>query len=189
MNKEKYVFLDRDGVINKDGDGWTKYGYITSVKDFYFLPGVTGALSKLASRGYKAVIISNQQGVARKIYSDNDLGAITEFFVKKVNEAGGNIAKVYYCTHLKEEDCACRKPKSGLFLKAKKELGIRDLGGFFYIGDRERDIEAGKGAGLKTIAVLTGLSSRAEIRAWGNKPDYISGDLEEAAEIVLKESK
>ena len=108
------VFLDRDGVINKyPGD--TKY--VNSWQEFYFLPGVKQALRKLTESGYRIFILSNQAGVAKGMYSQQGLDEITANMLREVNEAGGSICGVYYCVHRDEDNCSCRKPKIGLFLK------------------------------------------------------------------------
>jgi len=182
---DKYVFMDRDGVINKDPQGWTEYSYVTRWEDFHFLPGTLGAFKRLSHAGYKTVIISNQQGVGKGYFTEKTLDDITKKMVKAIEETGGEVAGVYCCTHTKEERCDCRKPDSGLFIKAQKELGIDDLTALFYIGDTERDIQAGKKAGLKTILVLSGKSTLEDAEKWQSKPDYICDDLLAAVNLVV----
>ncbi|MGB3082259.1 MAG: HAD-IIIA family hydrolase [Candidatus Omnitrophota bacterium] len=182
---ERYVFIDRDGVINKDPGGWTEYSYVTRREDFHLLSGALEALEKLAEAGYKGVIISNQQGVGKGYFTEKDLEAVTDEMLQKIKKAGGDIEGVYYCTHAKEEDCPCRKPKTGLFEKAEKELGI-DPKRKFYIGDTERDMDAGRAAGLRTILVLSGKSSRDDAKSWHAKPDFICDNFLEAANLVIK---
>jgi len=183
--KDKYIFLDRDGVINKDPAGWTEYSYVTRPEDLHILAGVKEAIRKLTDAGYKVVIISNQQGVGKGYFTRKDLDEVTRKMLEAVKKSGGDIAGVYYCVHAKEEDCDCRKPKPGLFLKAREEFGIGSFTDMFYIGDTERDIQAGQKAGLKTILVLSGKASREDVREWGHKPDHICRDLPEAVEVVL----
>ncbi|MGB2878875.1 MAG: HAD family hydrolase [Candidatus Omnitrophota bacterium] len=182
---EEYVFIDRDGVINKDPGGWTEYGYVTRWEDFHFLPGTLEALKALKGAGYKAVIISNQQGVGKGYFTEAALKDITGKMVSTIKGSGGEVAGVFYCIHAKEEDCDCRKPKAGLFLKAKEELGIESFESNFYMGDTERDIQAGRAAGLKTILVLSGKSSRQDAEGWSHKPDHICGSIAEAVNIVI----
>ncbi|MFH1665364.1 MAG: HAD-IIIA family hydrolase [Candidatus Omnitrophota bacterium] len=184
---DKLVFIDRDGVINEDPGGWTEYGYVTRLEELRILPGAAEALGKLSRAGYRNVIISNQQGVGKGYFSQADLDGVTSEVRRAVEEAGGRIDGVYYCTHRKEEDCPCRKPKEGLFLIAREELGIKSFEGKFYIGDTQRDIEAGKRAGLRTILVLSGKSSREDAEEWEHKPDHICGSLLEAAEFIIRE--
>lgn len=186
---DKLVFIDRDGVINRDPLGWTEHSYITSPEDIYFIPGSIDAIKKLTEAGYKSVVISNQQGVGKGYFSKEDLDRVTERVRKEVKAKGGSIEAFYYCLHREEEDCMCRKPKGGLFLTAKEELNIKDIDGKFYVGDTERDIIAGKTVGLKTILVLSGKSSEKDIQNWGNKPDHVCKDLLEAVGIILGEEK
>ncbi|MDD5634222.1 MAG: HAD-IIIA family hydrolase [Candidatus Omnitrophica bacterium] len=185
---KKFVFIDRDGVINKDG-GSSARGYITRWKDFIFLPKALAALKKLAGKGYSAVIISNQQGVGKGIYTERELKKITEKMKQRIEKKGGRVAGIYYCTHRKEENCACRKPKIGLIVKAKKRLRIGSFKGKFIIGDAERDVETGKRAGLRSILVLTGNSTRKDAANWKCKPDHICKDLMEAVNIVLADEQ
>lgn len=184
---EKYVFLDRDGVINKDGWGWTDHGYIKRWEDFHFLPRAVEALKRIAEAGYKCVIISNQAGVGQGYYTKEALSEVTDKMLDAIKKAGGNIAGVYYCTHAKEEGCDCRKPKPGLLHQAKKELGIQDVSGKYYVGDTERDIQAGKSANLKTVLLLSGKTSAREWEKWEQKPDHVCKDLLEAADLIIKE--
>ncbi|MFH1411734.1 MAG: HAD family hydrolase [Candidatus Omnitrophota bacterium] len=182
----KYVFIDRDGVINKDPAGWTEYGYVTTPEDFRVIEGVPEAIKIFTDAGYGCVIISNQQGVGKGYFSQEELRKVTEKMNSIIEDAGGKIEKAYYCTHTREEKCPCRKPRTGLFLKARQDLGIEDLDGKFYIGDTERDILAGKNAGLKTVLVLSGKDTKRDAEDWKEKPDYISKDLREAAELIVK---
>jgi len=159
----KYIFLDRDGVINKDCAGGTKYGYATCPSEFVFLPKVLEALKYFYENGYKAVIVSNQQCVGKGYLSKEELKCITDKMIIDIESSGGKVAGVYYCVHKKEENCDCRKPKEGLFLKAKTELSITSLSNMYYVGDTERDVIAGEKAGLKSITVLTGKSIASDI--------------------------
>jgi len=183
--EEKYVFIDRDGVVNKDLGGGCEHGYVTEWKDFHFLPGVLDAIKLLADNGFKSAIISNQQCVGKGYLTERVLEDITQKMTNEIENAGGAIAGCYYCVHLKEENCRCRKPKEGLFHKAQEELNIRQLKDKFFIGDSEQDVLAGKKAGLKTILVLSGKSSKEDAGTWQVKPDHICEDLLEAAKIIV----
>ncbi len=174
----KVIFLDRDGVINKDLERYT-----TSWDEFEFLPGAKEALAKLVQAGFRIVIISNQAGVAKGLYTKKTLDEITDNMLREIEHAGGKIDSIYYCLHQTSDNCSCRKPKPGLLLKAQKELNI-DLAQAFFIGDSRRDVLAGKAAGCKTIIVLSGKSKIEDLDV---KPDYIARDLFSAVEkIILK---
>ncbi|MCL6519947.1 MAG: D-glycero-beta-D-manno-heptose 1,7-bisphosphate 7-phosphatase [Armatimonadetes bacterium] len=175
----KVVFLDRDGVINKNRDD-----YVKTVDEFEFLPGALEGLARLKEAGYKAVIVSNQAGVGRGLFSLDELEQITKAMLGEIRLTGGEIAGVYYCIHRKDEGCGCRKPEPGLFLKAREELGLDSEGGFL-IGDTESDICAGYRAGCTTILVLTGKSSADDVEHWQYKPDYIADNLNSAVEWII----
>ena len=111
---------------------------------------------------------------------------ITEKMQRILKDSGVNIAKAYYCPHTAEENCDCRKPKTGLFKQADKDFGPIDFSKTFFIGDSSIDIEAGKHIGAKTILVLSGKTkSEEETKEWKYKPDYIAKTLLEAVEIVI----
>lgn len=188
MMPKKVIFIDRDGVINKDPAGWTPHSYVAKWGDFHFLPGAKRAIKKLNDNGYRVIVISNQAGVGKGIYTEEMLNEISARMAVEVEKEGGRIEKIYYCTHKLSDDCACRKPKTGLFEQAEKELGIQAAGNYF-IGDNRMDIVAGKRKGIKTILVLSGKSSHDEVKGWDEKPDYISRDFQEAADFVIKEGK
>jgi len=186
----KYIFIDRDGVINLDGSEFGGPGYITRWEDFKFLPGVLTAFKKAAESGYKCVIISNQQCVGKGLISQGELDLITAKMTDEIRKAGGGVAGVFYCTHLKEENCDCRKPKTGLFKKAEKELGINLNGGsYYYIGDSERDAISGRDAGLKTILVQSGRTKEDGEKEWEVKPDHVSKDLSEAVDFIAENER
>lgn len=182
---KKIIFIDRDGVINKDPGGWTEYNYVTRWENFHFLHGSKEAMKKLNDRGFEIILVSNQAGVGKGHYSKNALNDINSKMLKEIEKSGGRIKKTYYCVHKPDDNCGCRKPETGLFRQAEKELGIKAKGNFF-IGDGKMDIEAGRRIGLKTILVLSGKSSLKDVDTWDIKPDFIFDDLEKAVDFILK---
>ena len=185
----KYLFIDRDGVVNKDPGDWTETGYVTKWEDFYFLPRVLESLKKATDSGYRVVIISNQQCVGKGYITSEELDDLTDNIKRAMKEAGVDVAGIYYCVHKKDDECSCRKPKPGLFHMAQDEFEIKDLKNCFYIGDSARDIVAGKKAGMKTILVLSGKSEPGEVDAWEDKPDHVCKDLDCAVDIALEEGE
>ena len=186
---ERFVFIDRDGVINRDGTGRTPQGYTTKWEDFEFLPGSLEALRKFNEAGYKCIVVSNQKCVATGLMTEEELESLTDKFTRQVKENGGSIDKVYYCMHRDEDNCSCRKPKEGMFLKAQEELGVHTFKGKYYIGDTKRDIQAGRKIGLTTILVLSGKSTEDDVSSWEEKPDYVLGSLLEAANMIIEGEK
>ncbi|MCM8779639.1 MAG: HAD family hydrolase [Candidatus Omnitrophica bacterium] len=183
----KIVFLDRDGVINRyPGD----FKYVTSWNEFQFLDGAKEAIKKLNDCGYKVFIVSNQAGVSKGIYSKAELDNITENMLDEITKSGGEICETLYCTHREEENCACRKPKTGLIdlvlEKFKKQKIDIDLSKSYFIGDTIRDIQAGKSAGLKTILVFSGKEKPEFKRKWQEEPDYTAQDLKEAVDFICR---
>lgn len=185
----KIVFLDRDGVINKyPGD----FKYVTRLEDFCLLPGVGLAIKKLNDAGFEIFVASNQAGVSKGAYTQETLDLITKTMLNELKKSGANIKKVHYCTHKQEDNCLCRKPKTGLIdqaVKLLKEEGKNiDFNKSYFIGDTERDIITGKSAGLKTILVLTGKEKSSELSGWKVKPDIIALDLSQAVELIKNNS-
>jgi histidinol-phosphate phosphatase family protein len=183
----KAIFLDRDGVINRyPGDK----EYVKSWDEFHFLPNVKPALKKLNDFGYKIFIISNQAGVSKGIYTRENLDLITKNMLDVLKKQNITVAGVYYCTHLAEDDCSCRKPKTGLIdmaiAKMRKdglEIALSDT---YLVGDTTRDIQTGKSAGLKTILVFSGKEKPENRNTWQILPDFTASDLSEAVQIILK---
>ena len=181
----KAIFIDRDGVINKDPGGWTKYDYVTDWKEFFFIPGALEALRILKESGIRVVVISNQAGVNKGYFSREELDTVNKKMVDEIEKEGGRLEEVYYCVHTDEENCDCRKPKTALIDKAAKKYAI-ELKKTFFLGDTRLDVAAGKKAGAKTILLLSGKTTREEAKSWEEKPDYIFGDLLDAVKWITK---
>ena len=170
----KVVFLDRDGVINKY-PGHRRY--VTSWKEFEFLPGSIEAIASFKEKGFKIFVISNQAGVAKGLYSQKDLDFLTKNMVNSMKKKKTGVDGVYYCTHLKEGNCSCRKPKTGLFRQALKDYGIKKLSLAFFVGDSIGDVEAAKNFGIKSVLVLSGKENISSKESWAYNPDYIFDNL------------
>lgn len=177
------VFLDRDGVICRYlADDFTK-----SWEEFEFLPGAKEALKLLNQARAKVIIISNQSGINRGIYSAQALKEIDHRMKKAIAFSGGKITASYYCPHTSQEGCSCRKPGTGLVEKAVsgQHLNLKDSAAYF-VGDAETDIITGHKAGLVTILVLSGRTVLAEeAKNWAIKPDHIAPDLMGALKYIL----
>ena len=146
----KTIFLDRDGVINKE------INYLHKIDDFEFLDGVFETCQYLISLNYKIIIITNQSGIARGYYSANDFQIITNWMIAEFKKNNVDILDVFHCPHSPSSNCDCRKPKPGMFIEAKNKHNI-DMLKSWMIGDSERDIRAANLAGIKnTILVRSG---------------------------------
>jgi D,D-heptose 1,7-bisphosphate phosphatase len=166
--KNRAVFLDRDGTVNVEKD------YLYRVEDFEFEKNVPQTLKYLYDKGYKLIIISNQSGIARGYFTEEDVEALHKFIASKSIGAGFEITGFYYCPHL--EGCACRKPGTEMIERAVIEHDL-DISQSFMIGDKEADIIAGKKAGLTTILVGTGYGRETEkkFKGYDHYFDDISG--------------
>lgn len=179
----KLVFVDRDGVINRDPIG----DYVKTWKDFHFLPRVLKALQLLTKANYSIVIISNQAGIGDGVFPLKSLRLITKNMLIKMRRSGIKVRGVYYCLHGKRAGCKCRKPQIGLFKQAAKKIFVNKQNTYF-IGDKASDVLAGKRYGIKNIFVLTGhgKSDRKKLN-YALKPNRITKDLYEAVQYLLKQ--
>lgn len=178
------IFLDRDGVINEN-----RADYVKSWSEFRFLPGSREAIARLTQAGHRLVVCTNQAGVARGTITVEAVHEIHRRMLDAIDEMGGKIEKVYYCPHGKEEGCPCRKPRPGMLLRARAELGL-DMHNAIFIGDSMSDIGAGLAAGVHSVLVLSGLGLE-QLRTYhhvANGPFRISLDLKHAAELILNGS-
>ena len=146
--KKKAIFLDRDGVINRD-----MMHYTWLISDFSFLDGVFEACREFQKKGYLIIVVTNQGGIAKGLYSHSDVDALHNHMEAGFAREGILITESYYCPHYDAlGKCLCRKPGSLLVEKALARFDI-DPSQSYFIGDRERDILAGEGAGVKGILV------------------------------------
>ncbi len=146
----KLIILDRDGVINEDSDD-----YIKSPDEWIPIAGSLEALGKLSQNGFKVIIITNQSGIGRKIFSIEMLNAIHKKMSINLAQYGGVIDGIFFCPCAPEENCNCRKPKSGLYNEVSDRLQI-SLENVFCVGDKITDIQAAQNARAKPILVKTG---------------------------------
>jgi len=179
----KVVFLDRDGVIN-EYPGDTKY--VNNWGEFKFIPGSIKGIKKLNTCGFKLYIISNQAGVSKGLYTQENLEEIDENMLKELKAQGAEIKGIYYCTHLTTENCDCRKPKTGLLKQAIANLGT-NLEISFFIGDSFRDMEAARCFGAKSILVLSGKEKESRRDQWEFEPDYVFDNLQVAADYLCSQ--
>jgi len=178
----KVVFLDRDGVINRDSPD-----YIKSWSEFEFLPGSLEAIELLTSNGFANIIITNQSVINRKMVSEKVLNYIHTMMKAAVKSRGGKIKDIFFCPHMPEDRCGCRKPKPELIFKAKQKYRI-DLATSVMVGDSSKDIECAQNAGCgHAVLVKTGNGNEAEkiLKEKGICPDLIARDLLEAVGWII----
>lgn len=185
-NKQKAIFLDRDGTINK------YKGFITDINDLELLPGVPDAIKKINASGYLAIIVSNQPVIARGECTFDEVNAMFDKIETLLGKSGAYIDGIYYCPHhphsgydgeVKELKikCDCRKPEIGMLKKAEKDFNL-DLKKCIMIGDGELDVKTGKNAGIPTVLVKTGIKEELSIA-----PDYYADNLLSAVNIFIND--
>jgi len=150
MEKTKVFFIDRDGVINKE------IGYLHEIAKFEFIDGVIEALKYIQNKGFEIIVITNQSGIGRGMYSREKFLELNKWMIDFLSSQGVKILDVLYCPHTPEDRCACRKPLPGMFLEAIKKYDIdREMS--WSIGDKETDIQAANSSGISnTILVKSG---------------------------------
>ncbi|EKE00682.1 MAG: Histidinol-phosphate phosphatase [uncultured bacterium] len=163
----KLIVLDRDGVINEDSPF-----YIKSPDEWHAIPGSLEAIAKLNRLGYKVAIATNQSGIARNYFTVETLNLIHKKMLAQVAEKGGRIDGIFICPHGPEDNCDCRKPKTGLLLQAARQFNIAPEE-MLVIGDSMRDLLAAKAYGAKALLVKTGkgeetLKAKADVPVYAN---------------------
>lgn len=193
--KARAVFLDRDGVIN-DILFHEEMGMIDTpftVKQFRLRPGAAQAIRQINRLGFKAIVVSNQPGVAMRHFSQKTLGAITKTMLKELDKERAVLNGVFYCLHhpvkgigrLKKK-CRCRKPKAGLLFEAAQKLQI-DLKRSYMVGDSIYDVQAGRRAGCKTLLIAHLKCDLCQLMAKrGVRPDFLVKDLRDAAKKIAR---
>ncbi|NDJ58811.1 D-glycero-beta-D-manno-heptose 1,7-bisphosphate 7-phosphatase [Enterobacteriaceae bacterium 4M9] len=172
-NNVPAIFLDRDGTINVD------HGYVHEIDQFEFIDGVIDALRELKAMGYALVLVTNQSGIARGIFSEAQFEQLTEWMDWSLADRGVDLDGIYYCPHHPEaklddyrQQCDCRKPQPGMLMSARDFLNI-DMAASYMVGDKLEDMQAAAAAGVGTkVLVRTG------------KP--VTSEGEAAADMVIE---
>lgn len=179
----KYIFLDRDGVINRDSSD-----YIKRWEEFEFLPGSLTAIRNLTTAGYRIIIITNQSIIGRKRVKPEILQDIFDRMCTAIEAHGGRVHDIFFCPHTPDDGCDCRKPASGLIEQAARTHQI-DVSTTIMVGDSAKDILCARKAGCKTaVLVKTGNFNAAQalLKKEKSAPDVVAADLLEAAAWVLQ---
>lgn len=181
------AFLDRDGVINIDS------AYLSRWEDFRFVPGSVEAMRRLQQAGYALVVVTNQSGIARGYYSEEDYQLLTRHMRAALQAQGVTLAGVYHCPHHPAGkipelavDCDCRKPAPGMILRAAQELQL-DLSHSFLVGDKDSDLQAARAAGVGHAYLVR--SGHPLIGESQQQADQTFDDLRACAEFLLRNSQ
>lgn len=168
----KAIFLDRDGVLNEVLSHRVKF--VNRPEQLYLLEGAAEAVAEFSQAGYEVFVVTNQGGVGLGYLKEKDLHRIHDHLIELIKAKGGEIQEIAYCPHKPKAGCECRKPNAGMLFKLAEKYNI-DLSKSIMVGDHERDIEAGKKAGCKTVFI-------------GNEPtsaDIQASSLFDAVEQIL----
>lgn len=166
IDKTWTLFLDRDGVINKRLPG----DYVKTLNEFEFLEGVTEAFRILSGIFGKIVIVTNQQGIGKGLYTENDLGIIHHYLADEIEKHGGRIDRIYFSPHLASANHNSRKPAIGMALAAQNDFPEIDFPRSVIVGDSLSDMEFGRNAGMKTVFI-------AEASLLDDRIDFCFPDL------------
>ena len=178
----KLVVLDRDGVINHDSDQ-----YIKSPAEWRPIAGSIEAIARLHQNGYRIAVATNQSGIGRGLFDMATLNAINDKMMELVFRQGGRIDALFFCPHTAVEECACRKPRTGML----EEIAARfhtDLKGVPSIGDSLKDLQAAEAVGAQPILVLTGKGTKTQQDGGLPKRTLVFENLAEAARHLIAQA-
>src|SRR5947209_4610803 len=174
------IFLDRDGVINRNRE---RGDYVKSWEEFQFLPGALDAIARLTKAGFRLLVITNQACIGKGIVSGATVQEIHARMVQEIVQAGGQIEAVLCCPHPVDVGCDCRKPAPGLLRRAREERQV-DLKQAILVGDSVKDVQTAAAVGMPAIMVLSGLGQISDLRS-EPLPCRLALDLADAAQLIL----
>jgi D-glycero-D-manno-heptose 1,7-bisphosphate phosphatase len=170
------VLLDRDGTIVNDP------GYLADPEALVLLDGVAAGLRRLREVGCGLVVVTNQSGIGRGLFDEATLARIHDRLRELLAAEGAPLEAIYFCPHVEEDGCRCRKPQPGMAEQAAREHGF-DLRAAYVIGDREADVGLARAIGATSILVRTGMGRKTEDRG-ECRPDHVADDLRSAAQWI-----
>jgi D-glycero-D-manno-heptose 1,7-bisphosphate phosphatase len=179
----KLVILDRDGVINKDSTN-----FIKNTNEWIPLPGSLEAIALLNQSGFHVAIATNQSGIGRGLFDMATLNAINDKMYRALAQLGGRIDAMFYCPHTADDDCNCRKPKTGMIEDIGRRFSV-DLVDVYAIGDSLRDLKSFSDAGCKPILVRSGKGEETIAHGGLPKGTLIFTDLNEAVQHIIAEDE
>ncbi|EPC00697.1 hypothetical protein L861_12965 [Litchfieldella anticariensis FP35 = DSM 16096] len=180
LSHQRLVILDRDGVINQDSDA-----YIKSLDEWIPYPTAIQAIAQLSKAGWTVAIATNQSGIARGYYDTAVLTEMHDRLNQLVEKAGGQISHIAYCPHGPDDDCDCRKPKTGLMRQIQQHLGLESLEKAWVVGDSLRDLQAGSAMGCHVALVRTGKGFLTESKGFNLEGVMVFDDLAAFTEWLL----
>jgi D-glycero-D-manno-heptose 1,7-bisphosphate phosphatase len=176
------VFLDRDGTVCED------VGYLNHISRLHIYPFAAAALRRLNDAGIPVIVVTNQSGAGRGFFPESLIAQVHEHIREELAASGARIDAFYACPHRVEDNCSCRKPRTGMLELAAREHSL-ELAGSWMVGDRQADLDLAHNAHARSIFVLTGYG-RGEYewhaRTWPHPPDFVADDLAAAVAIILR---
>lgn len=184
--KNRAVFLDRDGTINEE------VGYLSRLEDLKVYDNAAEAIRLMKEKGFLAIVITNQSGVARGFFGEDFIIAVHNEINERLKARGTSLDALYYCPHhprhgneIYRKECSCRKPEPGLLIRAAEDLDI-DLKRSYMIGDMPRDMDIARRVGAKGVMVKTGYGKNVVATS---KPHYVADDLLDAAQWIIRDQE
>jgi len=175
IEKRPAAFIDRDGTLVEE------VNFLSKVDDLKIFPFTAEAIRLLKEKGFHIVVVTNQSGIGRNVYGERDMHSIHDAMQEQL---GGAVDAFYYCPHLPDDGCTCRKPALGMIEDAIADLNI-ELEGSWMIGDKAIDVETGRNAGISSALVLTGYGTEhAESLGW--EPNVVAEDLLDAVRKIVQ---
>lgn len=171
MKSNRFIILDRDGVINSDSPD-----YIKTPDEWIAIDDSIKAIAQLSEMGYQVIVMTNQSGLARNYYTPETLARIHEKMLQQVRAAKGNILDIFYCPHGPDDQCVCRKPATGMYDLIKEKYPLIDFNETYSVGDSLRDLQAAQKSGCLPALVKTGngLKTLEKISTDRTLTDYLS---------------
>lgn len=174
--KRPAAFIDRDGTLVEE------VNYLSKVEDLQLFPSTAEAINLLKRHGFRVVVVTNQSGIGRNMYSESEMHSIHD---EMQHQLDGAIDAFYFCPHLPDEGCRCRKPALGMIEDAVSELNI-ELEGSWMIGDKKIDVETGQNAGISSALVLTGYGAK-HLGSVEREPEIVASDLLDAVRRIVQD--
>ncbi len=170
----KTIFLDRDGVINKE------VNYLNKIDDFEFIDGIFDVCLYFQNLGYKIIIVTNQSGIYRGYYTEQDYQKVTQWMLNQFANENINILDIFHCPHGPDSTCNCRKPMPGMFLKAKTKYNI-DMKNSWMIGDKEADVIAANAAGIDNTVLVRSVHGIDESNS---EASFLLDSIQQSKQII-----
>ena len=183
--KRGAVFLDRDGTISEE------MGYVNHLSRFIIFPYAAAAIRRLNQANLPVIVVTNQSGVARNFFPESLIDEVHDRMKAELTAAGARVDGIYYCPHIRDDNCTCRKPIPGMLEQAAREHAL-DLADSVLVSDRYDDISMGQSVGCHSILVLSGYG-RGEYEyhrhGWPRQPDHVVENLTAAVDLILGEKR